>query len=68
MFIPLGDIVINVLTPSLNQKLSTTHKIKWEALETVAAFHTPGGNVAEIFKPLSVSSEASLESRLSPCS
>ena len=34
----------------------------------VAAFHTPGGDVAEIFKPLGVSLGASLESRLSPCS
>ena len=33
----------------------------------VAAFHTPGGDVAKIFKPLGVSLGASLESRLSPC-
>ena len=34
----------------------------------VFAFHTPEGDMAEIFKPLSVSFGASLESRLSPCS
>ena len=38
------------------------------SLVTVAAFHTPGGNVEEIFKPPGVSLGASLESRLSPCS
>ena len=36
--------------------------------QSVVAFHRPRGNVAEIFKPLSMSLGASLESRLSPCS
>ena len=35
--------------------------------ENVVAFHTPGGNVAEILKPLGVSLGESLKSTLSPC-
>ena len=34
----------------------------------IVAFHTPRGDMAEIFKPLGVSLGASLESRMSPCS
>ena len=37
-------------------------------MNLVATFHTPGGDVAEIFKPLGVSLGASIESRLSACS
>ena len=38
------------------------------APKSVSAFHTPGGDMEDIFKPLSVSLGAILESRVSPCS
>ena len=53
-------------------KIIHTRESKYLSLEMapkgVADFHTLGGNVVEIFKPLGVSLGECLESRLSPCS
>ena len=46
-----------------NNQLSRSSNM---ASPPIAAFHTPRGDVAEIFKQLGVSLGASLESRLSP--